>query len=48
MNFKFQKVVFLIPQIKQVMKTAAKHQSEPYEVALVNWENEQMNYSYGE
>ncbi|PIK51647.1 putative required for meiotic nuclear division protein 1-like [Apostichopus japonicus] len=34
--------------IKQVMKIATKHQSEPYEVALVNWENEQMNYSYGE
>lgn len=34
------------PMIKKVMKTAAKHQSEPYEIALVNWESEQMNYTY--
>ncbi|XP_072163429.1 required for meiotic nuclear division protein 1 homolog [Diadema setosum] len=36
------------PVIKEVMRILGRHQHQPYEVALVNWENEQMTYSYHE
>ncbi|XP_041456624.1 required for meiotic nuclear division protein 1 homolog [Lytechinus variegatus] len=34
------------PEIKLVMRIVGRHQHQPYEVALVNWENEQMNFGY--
>ncbi|MBN3308006.1 RMND1 protein, partial [Amia calva] len=35
-------------QIKKVMRVLEHHEIQPYEVALVHWENEEINYSMGE
>lgn len=32
-------------QIKKVMRILEQHEIQPYEVALVHWENEEINYS---
>ncbi|XP_034163836.2 required for meiotic nuclear division protein 1 homolog isoform X4 [Pangasianodon hypophthalmus] len=34
--------------IKNVMRILEQHEIQPYEVALVHWENEEINYSVGE
>lgn len=34
--------------IKTVMRVLEQHEIQPYEVALVHWENEEINYSIGE
>eukprot|EP00057_Strongylocentrotus_purpuratus_P013906 XP_011668380.1 PREDICTED: required for meiotic nuclear division protein 1 homolog [Strongylocentrotus purpuratus] len=34
------------PEIKLVMRIISRHQHQPYEIALVNWENEQMTFGY--
>ncbi|XP_068129196.1 required for meiotic nuclear division protein 1 homolog [Hyperolius riggenbachi] len=34
--------------VKDVMRILEPHEIQPYEVALVHWENEEMNYSFGE
>ncbi|XP_038059694.1 required for meiotic nuclear division protein 1 homolog [Patiria miniata] len=33
--------------LKKVLRIVNKYESRPYEVALVTWENEHINYSYG-
>lgn len=35
-------------QLKKVLRVLERHESQPYEVALVHWENEEINYTYGE
>lgn len=35
-------------QIKNVMRILEQHEIQPYEVALVHWENEEINYSIEE
>lgn len=35
-------------QIKKVMRILEQHEIQPYEVALVHWENEEINYSIEE
>ncbi|XP_057716461.1 required for meiotic nuclear division protein 1 homolog [Corythoichthys intestinalis] len=34
--------------LKTVLRILERHESQPYEVALVHWENEEINYMYGE
>ncbi|XP_056152074.1 required for meiotic nuclear division protein 1 homolog [Lampris incognitus] len=34
--------------MKRVMRILEQHEIQPYEVALVHWENEEINYSFGE
>lgn len=34
--------------MKHVMQVLERHEIQPYEVALVHWENEEINYSFGE
>ncbi|XP_008285690.1 required for meiotic nuclear division protein 1 homolog [Stegastes partitus] len=34
--------------LKQVLRILERHEIQPYEVALVHWENEEINYSIGE
>ncbi|XP_051942852.1 required for meiotic nuclear division protein 1 homolog [Hippocampus zosterae] len=34
--------------LKKVLRLLERHESQPYEVALVHWENEEINYMYGE
>ncbi|XP_037096785.1 required for meiotic nuclear division protein 1 homolog [Syngnathus acus] len=34
--------------LKKVLRILERHESQPYEVALVHWENEEINYTYGE
>ncbi|KAM4748479.1 required for meiotic nuclear division protein 1 homolog isoform 2-T2 [Rhinophrynus dorsalis] len=34
--------------MKHVMQILERHEIQPYEVALVHWENEEINYSFGE
>ncbi|NXU58793.1 RMND1 protein, partial [Turnix velox] len=34
--------------IKNIMRVLEQHEIQPYEVALVHWENEEMNYRIGE
>ncbi|KAI3367530.1 hypothetical protein L3Q82_026380 [Scortum barcoo] len=34
--------------MKQVLRTLEHHEIQPYEVALVHWENEEINYTVGE
>ncbi|XP_056623903.1 required for meiotic nuclear division protein 1 homolog isoform X2 [Triplophysa dalaica] len=34
--------------VKTVMRILEQHEIQPYEVALVHWENEEINYSVGE
>ncbi|XP_018408956.1 PREDICTED: required for meiotic nuclear division protein 1 homolog [Nanorana parkeri] len=34
--------------MKDVMKILERHEIQPYEVALVHWENEEINYSFRE
>ncbi|XP_024113783.1 required for meiotic nuclear division protein 1 homolog [Oryzias melastigma] len=34
--------------MKQVMRVLEHHEIQPYEVALVHWENEEINYTLGE
>ncbi|KAG8579745.1 hypothetical protein GDO81_011039 [Engystomops pustulosus] len=34
--------------LKHVMQILERHEIQPYEVALVHWENEELNYSFGE
>ncbi|XP_041704159.1 required for meiotic nuclear division protein 1 homolog [Coregonus clupeaformis] len=34
--------------MKKVMRILEQHEIQPYEVALVHWENEEINYSIGE
>ena len=38
----------LCPQMKKAMRLLERHELQPYEVALVHWENEEINYSIGE
>ncbi|XP_022105123.1 required for meiotic nuclear division protein 1 homolog [Acanthaster planci] len=33
--------------LKKVLRIVSKHEFQPYEVAMVAWENEHINYSYG-
>lgn len=35
-------------QMKSVMQVLEQHEIQPYEVALVHWENEEINYRIGE
>ncbi len=35
-------------QMKQVLRILEHHEIQPYEVALVHWENEEINYTVGE
>lgn len=35
-------------QMKRVMRILEHHEIQPYEVALVHWENEEINYTIGE
>lgn len=30
--------------MKHVMQVLEKHEIQPYEIALVHWENEELNY----
>lgn len=34
--------------MKKVMRVLEHHEIQPYEVALVHWENEEINYILGE
>lgn len=34
--------------MKAVMRILEQHEIQPYEVALVHWENEEINYTIGE
>ena len=34
--------------MKRVMRILEHHEIQPYEVALVHWENEEINYTVGE
>ncbi|KAG8438855.1 hypothetical protein GDO86_005153, partial [Hymenochirus boettgeri] len=34
--------------MKNALQILERHEIQPYEVALVHWENEEINYSYGE
>lgn len=34
--------------MKTVLRTLERHEIQPYEVALVHWENEEINYTFGE
>lgn len=34
--------------LKKVLRILERHEIQPYEVALVHWENEEINYSLGE
>ncbi|XP_054653134.1 required for meiotic nuclear division protein 1 homolog isoform X2 [Dunckerocampus dactyliophorus] len=34
--------------MKKVLRILERHESQPYEVALVHWENEEINYTFGE
>ncbi|CAJ1074474.1 required for meiotic nuclear division protein 1 homolog [Xyrichtys novacula] len=34
--------------VKKVMRILERHEIQPYEVALVHWENEEINYTVGE
>ncbi|XP_044133888.1 required for meiotic nuclear division protein 1 homolog [Bufo gargarizans] len=34
--------------MKHVMQILERHEIQPYEVALVHWENEEINYTFGE
>uniref|UniRef100_A0A672NK36 DUF155 domain-containing protein n=1 Tax=Sinocyclocheilus grahami TaxID=75366 RepID=A0A672NK36_SINGR len=38
----------LISKIKTVMRILEQHEIQPYEVALVHWENEEITYTVGE
>lgn len=35
-------------QMKRVLRILEHHEIQPYEVALVHWENEEINYTLGE
>lgn len=35
-------------QMKKVLRILERHEIQPYEVALVHWENEEINYTLGE
>lgn len=35
-------------QMKRVLRILERHELQPYEVALVHWENEEINYTLGE
>lgn len=40
---------FQLPlQMKRVLRMLERHELQPYEVALVHWENEEINYTLGE
>lgn len=40
---------FQLPlQMKRVLRILECHELQPYEVALVHWENEEINYALGE
>lgn len=40
---------FQLPlQMKRVLRILERHELQPYEVALVHWENEEINYTLGE
>lgn len=34
--------------MKTVLRILERHEIQPYEVALVHWENEEINYTLGE
>lgn len=34
--------------MKKVLRMLEQHEIQPYEVALVHWENEEINYMLGE
>lgn len=38
----------LLLQLKRVMRILEHHEIQPYEVALVHWENEEINYTVRE
>lgn len=38
----------LLSQLKRVMRILEHHEIQPYEVALVHWENEEVNYTVRE
>lgn len=35
-------------QVKNIMQVLERHEIQPYETALVHWENEELNYRRGE
>lgn len=35
-------------QMKNILRILEHHEIQPYEVALVHWENEEINYTVGE
>lgn len=40
---------FQLPlQMKKVLRILERHELQSYEVALVHWENEEINYTHGE
>lgn len=38
----------MLSQMKKAMRILEQHEIQPYEVALVHWENEEINYQIGE
>lgn len=38
----------LSPQMKKALRILERHEIQPYEVALIHWENEEINYALGE
>ncbi|XP_077394877.1 required for meiotic nuclear division protein 1 homolog isoform X2 [Festucalex cinctus] len=47
--FREGSVVFWnVEEKMKVLRILERHESQPYEVALVHWENEEINYTYGE
>lgn len=34
--------------MKNILRILEHHEIQPYEVALVHWENEEINYTVGE
>ncbi len=40
--------ICMYTQVKTVMRILEQHEIQPYEVALVHWENEEINYTVGE
>lgn len=37
-----------VSQIKNIFRKLEKHEIQPYEIALVHWENEEISYRRGE
>lgn len=44
----FLLLICIVSQMKKVMRILEQHEIQPYEVALVHWENEEIHYTIGE